>query len=334
MRQEWNHTDECAEALGRSHRRGHIALIAMGACAVLAVAVWLLYLSYPRPVFVLEQTVTECTTEPVTEPITEPETEPETEPTTEPETEPATQPDTIPPQFGVMADIRVQLGNSVSYKADVIVTDDRDGELTFEIDASQVDLRKVGEYTVLYTAHDSSGNATVAERKVIVQEQPVVNRELVDKLAQETLAKIVTEDMTPQQKVRAVFNWVRRNMTYAASPETELLDAAYVAFTGKRGDCTNYYAVTSVLLDNCGIQNMKIERSGGESSHIWLLVNAGTGWYHLDTSPQSLKYPFKCFMKTDQEVWEYAQSRGDGRDDYYQFDTEAYPQRATEKFSE
>lgn len=241
--------------------------------------------------------------------------------------------DTTPPVFGELPDITVQVGGAVSYKKDVTVTDDRDGELTFEVDTSKVDLQKVGTYSVLYTARDKSGNLTMAERKITVQEEPVINRELVDKLAQETINKIITEGMTPQQKVKAVFNWVRRNMVYVSSPETDIPNAAYVAFTKKRGDCTNYYAVTSVLLDNCGIENMKIERTGGATSHVWLLVNVGTGWYHMDTSPQSTKYPFSCFMKTDQEVWDYAKSRGDGRADYYNFDTTKYPARATEKYT-
>lgn len=241
--------------------------------------------------------------------------------------------DTTPPVFGRLTDITVWVDGSVSYKKDVTVTDDRDGELPFEVDASKVDLQKVGTYNVVYTAKDKSGNMTTVERKITVKEKPVINRELVDQMAKEKLAKIITAGMTPQQKVQAVFNWVRKNMVYVSSPETDIPNAAYVAFTKKRGDCTNYYAVTTVLLDNCGIENMKIERTGGATSHVWLLVNVGTGWYHMDTSPQSTKYPFSCFMKTDQEVWDYAKSRGDGRADYYNFDTTKYPARATEKYT-
>jgi len=241
--------------------------------------------------------------------------------------------DTTPPEFSKLPAIKIQPGGSVSYRKDVTVTDDRDGELTFEIDSSNVEYEKEGEYKVIYTAQDKSGNVTVKERKVIVKKELVIDRALVDKLAKEKLAKIVTDKMTPQQKVKAVFDWVRKTMTYASSPETELCQAAYVAFTKSRGDCTNYYAITSVLLDNCGIQNMKVERVNSKSSHVWLLVNVGTGWYHLDTSPQSIKDPFRCFMKTDKEVWAYAKSRSDGRSDYYNFDTSAYPKRATKKYS-
>ncbi|MBO5318165.1 MAG: transglutaminase domain-containing protein [Oscillospiraceae bacterium] len=240
--------------------------------------------------------------------------------------------DTTPPQFSELPDITVQVNGSVSYKKDVNVSDDRDGALTFEVDTSGVDLQKAGSYIAVYSARDKSGNETKAERKITVQEQPVINRELVDQLAKETIAKILTDGMTPQQKAKAVFTWVRKNMTYVSSPETDIPNAAYVAFVKKRGDCTNYYAVTSVLLDNCGIENRKIERSGGKTDHVWLLVNVGSGWYHMDTSPQSLKDPFVCFMKTDQEVWDYAKKRKDGRTDYYSFDTTAYPERATEKY--
>ena len=87
------------------------------------------------------------------------------------------------------------------------------------------------------------------------------------------------------------------------------------------------------MLDECGIENMLVERYGGKTTHYWHLVNVGTGWYHYDTTPQSLEDPFRCFMKTDEQVWAYAKSRHDGRSDYYNFDTSKYPERATEKYT-
>lgn len=241
--------------------------------------------------------------------------------------------DTVAPVFGELPAITVQVGDSVSYKKDVTVSDDRDGELSFEVDSSLVDLQKAGTYTAVYTAKDKSGNETVAERTITVQEKPVITRELVEELAGKVLAEIVTDSMTQPEKAKAVFRWVRKNFDYVSSPETDVLEAAYVAFTNLKGDCTNYYAATSVLLDLCGIENRRVDRSGGQTDHVWLLVNVGTGWYHMDTSPQSLKDRFQCFMKTDQEVWGYAKSRSDGRTDYYQFDTTLHPERATEKYT-
>ena len=242
--------------------------------------------------------------------------------------------DEIPPVFDTMEDIYVQVGGTVSYKKGVTVNDNRDESVAFTVNSSAVDLNKAGTYEVIYTATDKSGNTTSAKRIVNVTVKPVINRELVDAMAKEVLDKIISPDMTAHQKIDTIFKWVRKNMVYASSPEQEIPEAAYVAFKNKRGDCYNYYALTTVLLDGCGIENQKIERSGGKTSHIWLLVNIGSGWYHYDTTPQHHLYPYTCFMKTDEEVWEYAKSRGDGRVDYYNFDQSLYPERATTPYSE
>ncbi len=240
--------------------------------------------------------------------------------------------DTEPPKFEELKTILVQIGNSVSYRNGVSLTDNRDQEVKYSFDNSAVDLQKAGEYKVVYTATDSAGNTATATRTVKVTEKPVINEEYVKGLAKKVTDKIITENMTAHQKIDAIFGWVRKNLVYVSSPETELVDAAYVGFTKKRGDCYNYYSVTKLLLDECGIENMKVDRFGGKTSHYWHLVNIGTGWYHYDTTPQSLEDPYRCFMKTNEQVWAYAKSRHDGRSDYYNFDETKYPAVATEKY--
>lgn len=242
--------------------------------------------------------------------------------------------DTTFPVFSEMEELKVNLGQSVSYRKNVTATDDRDGEIAFRIDSSAVNLEEEGTYTIVYTATDSSGNTTTVERKIHVMSTLVVNQELVDEMAKEILAKILTEDMTPHEKIKKIYNHVRYNMSYSHSTETEIPEAAYKAMTKRRGDCYNYFAYAKVLLDNAGIDNIPVERYGGKTSHFWLLVNVGTGWYHYDTTPQSEEDPFRCFMKTDEQVKAYARRRSDGRRDYYDIDYSKYPELATEKYSE
>lgn len=240
--------------------------------------------------------------------------------------------DTTAPQFAPMSDLKVNIGQAVSYRSGVTVTDDRDGELNFTVDSSAVNLSQAGTYIIKYEASDSSGNTAVAQRKIQVSATLIVNRELVDKMAQQTLAKIVTEDMTAHQKLEKIFQYVCKNMTYASSSDKEIPQAAYRAMTKRQGDCYNYFALTKVLLDACGIENMQIERLSKTSSHYWLLVNIGTGWYHFDTTPHLSQFPFTCFMKTDAEVQAYSKSRTDSKTDYYNFDQSLYPARATQTY--
>lgn len=241
--------------------------------------------------------------------------------------------DLIAPVFSEMEDLVVCIGDTISYKKGVSVTDNRDASVDFSIDSSQVNTDIIGTYTATYTATDSDGNTTTVERKVVIQDKPVIDYELVEAMAQDVIAKIISADMSDHQIIDTIFKWVKRNMTYTSSSETDIPNAAYVGFTKKRGDCYNYFAVTKLLLDCCDIENMEVQRYNASSSHYWLLVNIGTGWYHYDTTPQHKLYPYSCFMKTDEEIWEYASNRGDGRTDYYNFDTSLYPDRATEKYT-
>ncbi len=236
------------------------------------------------------------------------------------------------PEFSPMEDLTVNLGQTVSYRKNITATDDRDGQLSFTVDSSSVNLQEAGTYTIAYTATDSSGNTTTAERKIHVSATLTINQELVDEKVQEVLSQIVTEDMNVHQKVKNIYNYVRKHIAYAPSKDDDVLTGAYNAIVKKKGDCFNYFALAKVLLDACGIENMRIDRYQGTSSHVWLLVNAGTGWYHYDVSPQSMQDPFRCFMKTDAQVKAYAQGRSDGRSDYYQFDESLYPERATETY--
>jgi len=240
--------------------------------------------------------------------------------------------DTTAPVFSEMEKLTVNIGQAVSYREGVTATDDRDGEISFTIDASAVNLEKEGTYTIVYEAADKSGNVTKVERELFVSDKLVVNAELVDEMAQEILDKIIEDGMSDHDKIYAVFMYIRKNVSYSSSKETELLAAAYKAMRYKKGDCYNYFAIAKVLLDKLGIQNLPVERYKGKSSHFWLLVNIGTGWYHYDASPQSAEDPFRCFMKTDKQVNAYARSRCDGRRDYYQIDYSKYPELATEKY--
>ena len=69
--------------------------------------------------------------------------------------------DSQAPEIQGVKDIVLYEGDTVSYRAGVTVTDDRDENPTLEIDTQGVDLSTPGAYTATYTAMDESGNETV-----------------------------------------------------------------------------------------------------------------------------------------------------------------------------
>ena len=202
--------------------------------------------------------------------------------TTVPSTVTVTDDNTAPTIQGVHS-ISLYLGSAVSYRSGVVVTDDKDPSPKLDIDSSQVDLSNPGTYPLIYTARDMTGNETRLEVTVTVAEKPTtyIEEEVINAKADELLKKIVTEDMTPEAKVKAIYAYVRSHYTYSGhSDKTDWLQGAYVMMDSGEGDCFNYYAITKLLLDRCGIPNIdvrKVRNFPEDSDHYWSLVSVDGG---------------------------------------------------------
>ena len=60
------------------------------------------------------------------------------------------------------------MGNSISYKKNVTVTDNCSEGLIFTVDNSAVNLSVAGTYPITYIAKDAAGNETIASANVTV----------------------------------------------------------------------------------------------------------------------------------------------------------------------
>ena len=202
--------------------------------------------------------------------------------------------DNVAPTIQGVHNISLYLGSGVSYRSGIVVSDDKDPNPKLDIDSSQVDLSNIGTYPLVYTAKDMTGNTTRIEVTVTVAEKPAtyVEEEVINAKADELLKKIVTENMEDDAKVKAIYAYVRSHYTYSGhSDKTDWLQGAYVMMTDGQGDCFNYYAVTKLLLDRCGIPNIdvrKVRNFPEDSDHYWSLVSVDGGktYYHLDTTPR------------------------------------------------
>ena len=86
-------------------------------------------------------------------------------------TEKAEPSDKTPPVVKA-ADMEVFAGNSVSYKKNVIVTDNEDENPKIVVDSSKVDLQTPGKYPVVYTVTDKAGNKTELKITITVKKKP------------------------------------------------------------------------------------------------------------------------------------------------------------------
>ena len=237
------------------------------------------------------------------------------------------QDDTQPPEiYGVINRI-CYVNEPIAYCREVFAEDAVDGRVEVTVDSEVISYQE-GEYRVVYRATDLSGNETVRECTFTLIEQTVTEEE-IQTLAAGVMQEITTPDMTDAEKLKAIFDYVQKHVSYVNGSNHNYTDwrkAAYDGITYGKGDCFNIYSVTRALLDQTDIQYPSVERVKAypwRTRHFWVHVNVGTGWYVFDPT-WTPKHRFNCFM------WTKAQCNSCRN--YWKYDESKYPPLAAERF--
>ena len=230
--------------------------------------------------------------------------------------------DVTPPEIAGVEPLTVSQGDTISYKKNVTVTDDKDDNPKLEVDTSSVNPDKRGTYKVTYTATDAAGNVTekTTTIKIVSAKISEATEETVNAKADEILSEIITEGMTQKQQAKAVFDWVVKNITYSETAGIDdLLSAAYKGMFYRIGDCTVKQKTAEVMLNRLGIKNMEIEKIRDTRGHYWLLIDVGEGWYHYD--PNLQLDGTLIFYWHDADLWEYSNAHKNT----HNYDPSKYP---------
>lgn len=246
--------------------------------------------------------------------------------------------DEVAPEIYGAADWEAYVGDPIAYKANITVTDDQSQYPTLTVDNSKVDTGKAGKYPVTYTATDAAGNSTSVTVYLTLVEKPsgYVEPEVVYAMAQEVLDEITDENMSKVEVSAAIYNWVRVNIGWYdhSNKDSGWAAGAYDGFTKRMGDCFTYYATAKALFDVAGIPNIDVTKvvtaQTSSSSHYWSLIDLGDGWYHVDITPRSNNFTDSFFLYTDEEMLAYSRQHKN----CFNFDLDAYPDRATESVQE
>ncbi len=232
--------------------------------------------------------------------------------------------DTEPPVLYGVKQKYFYVDEAYSYLEGVTAIDNADGPVTVTVDTSEVTPNRTGSFLVRYTATDAAGNSTSIRTAVTVKAAGNTAEKLAPYIDRIT-AQIFTDDMTLGQKVVAVYDYVYRHVTYAAtSDKSDWRKEALRAVRKGRGDCFTSNCLARALLERTEAEVLPMQRKSYNTNHYWLLVNVGTGWYHFDATC-SREHSFKCCMWTD------AQCSIMGK--YWVYEKNAVPPVATERFS-
>jgi len=177
------------------------------------------------------------------------------------------------PEITGLTDIVLSKYMVPDYYAGVSATDDKDGELSFRVDDSKVQLKKAGTYFVTYIAIDSAGNETSLKRRVVV-ESDVTDTEL---LVAEMADKCGNDPKTITDFVR---NMIRYNSSDWGGD-----DPVYSGFTKGSGNCVVSANCLLALLEFKGFNAKLIWVKAEYEPHYWVIVEMEDGvWRHVDAT--------------------------------------------------
>lgn len=235
---------------------------------------------------------------------------------------------TAPAIYGVH-NISLYAGSTISYRSGIKVEDDTDAAPTLAIDSGNVNLSEPGTYKVTYTATDAAGNVKSVTATVTVAKKSssYVAEDVIYAAVDEILAEIITEDMTGEEKLKAVYDYIVSHHRYSSYVnKTDVVQVAYKFMTSKKGNCYSYYALSKVMLDRLGFPNMMAQRTPNKHrpfNHYWNIVSidGGETWYHFDSTPRSPSMK-GMHMMTDADLDWFDANRIRG---YYTRDLSLYP---------
>lgn len=198
-------------------------------------------------------------------------------------------------------------GETISYRSHVTVSDNSGFDVELSIDASKVNNQVLGDYTVYYTATDMAGNTSTREVLVSITERTYTDEDLYQRI-DSLLAQIITDDMDETQKARAVYDWVKGNITYTGSSDkTNFNKAAIEGLLDLKGDCYTNSCICVACFTRLGMDARIVKKVPIVSMyrHWWLMVEVDGKWYHMDTCPRTWDKP-EIFLWTETQLSEYS----------------------------
>ncbi|MDF2837325.1 MAG: transglutaminase domain protein [Paenibacillus sp.] len=156
----------------------------------------------------------------------------------------------------------------------------------------------------LYTIRSWGNKSTIAvEAKFRETEEQT---SIVDRKVDETLAEIVTPDMSDHEKVKAIHDWVVTHVEYDQSLSYY---TAYEAVTLGKAVCQGYSLLGYRMLEKAGLDVLIAEGSVNTGEHAWNMVKLDGVWYHLDMTwddpvgadaDAPIRYAY--YLQTDEEL--------------------------------
>ncbi|REE92756.1 transglutaminase superfamily protein [Paenibacillus taihuensis] len=189
-----------------------------------------------------------------------------------------------PASFAALqSELEVQLqAHSAKLSADY--SGDRD-QLSSGIDQLTRDVMASDDYmkyivdSYIYRVRSWGAAAKISVN--IQYRESAAQTEEVERRVAELLPAIVSAGMTPEQKIRAIHDWIVTHVRYDESLQHY---TAYEALEDGTAVCQGYALLAYRMLEDAGIDVRIVEGTVSSGSHVWNMVRLGSEWYHLDVT--------------------------------------------------
>ena len=200
--------------------------------------------------------------------------------------------DKVAPTFKGLYNITVNKYTKINYNSGVSAYDEKDGNVTFTVDTSRVNVNAYGTYYATYTAHDKAGNVKTAKRKI------TVNHDAADRNAKIDAA--LNKSGRGYEQIR---QYIMNNVRYSSNGGGS--DKVWYGLTSFQGNCVVHAYLYQAMLQRAGY-NAKIIYTT-DQTHYWVLVNINGVWRHSDATPTDRHRMISA--ATDAERLEHLQGR-------------------------
>ena len=241
--------------------------------------------------------------------------------------------DDDPPAIRGAKDLSAYLGEGISYRAGILVTDNCSSEVDLQVDTSAVNLTTPGAYPVTYIATDASGNRSEVTVTLYLYREEITKEMLFARL-DPIIKEFVPTAGSPEQQARAIYGYVFYHVAYTSSSDkSDWIRAAYEGLRTGEGDCYTYFALSKAFFERLGIENMDIQRTEGlvDERHYWNYINIGSTeaprWYHFDACRLQGIQHSGCLL-TNRQIASYTRLRANEQGVtgyFYAYDASKYP---------
>jgi hypothetical protein len=174
-----------------------------------------------------------------------------------------------------------------------------------DVDAMQNALMQAGYGYIVYSLNNDATEIIAMPTGGRTMDQCISYINKTNILAEEIISKIISDDMTSDEKLNKIYKYITNNVAYDQRYYTDKKNmpyestTAYGALKDNLAICGGYSWAFNVLLSEVGIECYNVSGKTSREYHMWNIASYNGGFYYFDcTFDRGKSSDFLYFAKT------------------------------------